>query len=224
MTVAERIESKMTKVAKAEELIAKKEAAIAKKEAAIAKAQNEDDACWLAFDIRSLNEDIVSKRKEIAKLEKEIAELSKLVAGDNAKRNAKEELAIQFADYIDRLADAWTKWDVEKKDEIEAFQSENGYDATVKKYKYSTYEYYRYGDKESFDKDNRKSALEMIWDMVQRAEKITGKVTDLSNVHVNGYLFEGYIEGETGRAYLHSILAGGYNIQKLHVRVLVREC
>ncbi|MNM78954.1 hypothetical protein D3C81_908740 [compost metagenome] len=59
--------------------------------------------------------------------------------------------------------------------------------------------------------------------MVYRVTEETGKLTDASGLHIgsNGEI-NGLVVGEKGSAVIETILAGGYNIQCLHFRVLVK--
>lgn len=56
-----------------------------------------------------------------------------------------------------------------------------------------------------------------------RIHAITGEVTDWDGIHYSGGALNGVVYGKLGSVRVESILAGGYNIQRLHVRVLVHE-
>ena len=64
-------------------------------------------------------------------------------------------------------------------------------------------------------------------DLYNRVYSITGPVTNWSNItlqqSVQGPVLNGIVQGELGKVRIESILAGGYNIQKLHIRVLVKS-
>ena len=68
----------------------------------------------------------------------------------------------------------------------------------------------------------------MILDLTDRVTKITGPVTSYAGLRLvpgNGgwSVLNGVVDGEDGKAKVESILAGGYAIQRLHVRTLVKE-
>lgn len=60
--------------------------------------------------------------------------------------------------------------------------------------------------------------------IIERTNAICGAITDASGLEVssNGEL-NGIIIGERGNAKVHTIGAGGYNIQRFHFRVLVKK-
>ena len=73
---------------------------------------------------------------------------------------------------------------------------------------------------------NLRDGETLILDLLKRVTKITGPVTDWSSLYVTqgngGAVINGLVYGEDGTAHVDSILAGGYNIQRLHVRTLVK--
>lgn len=59
--------------------------------------------------------------------------------------------------------------------------------------------------------------------LINRIEKKVGKITDadLLNIGIDGGL-EGLIIGEKGKVFIETVYAGGYNIQRLHYRTLIK--
>ena len=79
---------------------------------------------------------------------------------------------------------------------------------------------------EEIHKNNQKDGENLILDLLKRVTKITGAVTDWSGLYVTsgnmGAVLNGKVIGEEGSARVESITAGGYNIQRLHIRTLVK--
>lgn len=81
---------------------------------------------------------------------------------------------------------------------------------------------------EDIHKENLKSGKNLILDLLNRVTKITGPITSYAGLHLTqgngGWLvLNGFVEGEDGKASVETILAGGYNVQKLHARTLVHK-
>lgn len=78
--------------------------------------------------------------------------------------------------------------------------------------------------KEYISKQVKKDRVNKEKALIKRVIKITGEITDAKylKVGVNGEL-NGFIIGTEGKANIETIFAGGYNIQCLHFRVLVKK-
>lgn len=81
---------------------------------------------------------------------------------------------------------------------------------------------------EQIHANNVKEGKRVILDLTDRVTKITGPITSYAGLRLtqgNGgwAVLNGFVEGEDGKASVESILAGGYAVQRLHVRTLVRE-
>lgn len=85
----------------------------------------------------------------------------------------------------------------------------------------------RGGDKdqeEFIQKTLDEEERDKIFDLIRRVTKITGTITDASMLRIgeqNGEL-NGLVEGQDGKAFVETIGAGGYAIQRFHYRVLVK--
>ena len=81
---------------------------------------------------------------------------------------------------------------------------------------------------EQIHDDNVQAAENLIIDLIYRVRKITGEITDWSDIRAtvgtDGFtVLNGTVIGKEGITCIESITAGGYNIQRLHVRVLVHS-
>ena len=78
---------------------------------------------------------------------------------------------------------------------------------------------------EKIHANNQRDGENLILDLLRRVTKITGPVTDWSELYVTqgnmGAVINGYVIGEDGRAQVESILASG-PVQRLHIRTLVK--
>jgi predicted nucleic acid-binding Zn-ribbon protein len=72
--------------------------------------------------------------------------------------------------------------------------------------------------KEDADKD----ADAYVLDLIRRVTKKIGNIIDYSDIYVNGPAINGTIIGDKGKTYVETIIAGGWNIQREHYRVILR--
>ncbi len=76
-----------------------------------------------------------------------------------------------------------------------------------------------YAKAEKYSKIYRES---FRYDIYSRCADYVGKLVDMKYIDIVGGSLNGIVVGETGRrARVETIVAGGYNIQRLHYRVLV---
>lgn len=81
----------------------------------------------------------------------------------------------------------------------------------------------RNGRKESAEVIAERQRVELLQTLSSRVIEKTGKVTNAKGLRIgdNGEI-NGYVEGDKGGATISTIIAGGWNIQCLHFRVLVK--
>ena len=73
-----------------------------------------------------------------------------------------------------------------------------------------------------FFEENHKTVESLVLDLQNRIAYKVGEITDYSHLKVDMKALNGVVTGQLGTCRVESILAGGYNIQRLHVRVLVK--
>ena len=116
--------------------------------------------------------------------------------------------------------------------EIEKAKKERNIDWNYKKnYIKSTFSQYTVGlatldDEElskTLDRDLELEVKAKRIDLFERCAAYVGVITDATNLSISeSGAIEGIVKGENGKAYVEAILAGGYNIQCLHYRILVK--
>jgi hypothetical protein len=141
-----------------------------------------------------------------------------------------------FHGYMNDLVQTWNDWDIEERDALRAKGSaayvHGGPYATVQEEcRHIDWDIYHkfYKSDEEINHDNTMTARNLIISLIKRTEKKVGTITDYSMLTVTkgnfmegGAAINGIIKGKNGTVEVRSIYAGGYNIQKLHVRVLVK--
>lgn len=216
------IETLRDRIAKVTTKIEKKTATIAKKEALIIKkGGNTDERCseayWLAQDVKRLKDEVEEAKNTLEKYNKQLA-------GEIEKESLfVREIPESMKAMQDELVAKWNEWDITRRDNIRKARTEMEYDEYRRIF--TAYERQIFATKsdEEINTANEKDAKVFIIDLYNRVKAITGEVTDWSGIHLAGTALNGYVIGKEGRAEVESILAGGYNIQRLHVRVLVHS-
>ena len=226
-TLKKRIENAEAKIQKKRDTIVKKQGWIAKKKAKLEKLWG-DEYRWAEFDIENYEADIERLEKEIQEVELSLFKYQQQLSGELAKE---EILLTKVPDSMKRmqqeLVDRWDEYDKERRERVTFAYSTMSSKEFFERYTYSDYQL-RYKTDEQIHKDNVEAAKYLILDLYHRVERITGEITDWSSVHASAgaqgmTVLNGFVVGKEGRCEVESILAGGYNIQRLHVRVLVKE-
>lgn len=240
------------RIAKAQETIAKKENTIIKKTALIEKKagkltkmgiqidnldeavenrlsyKDNDDAYWTLCEIYWLKDDIKRGKGEIEEKKKALESYKAQLAGEIEKESIFiKELPENVLQMRDELVERWDEYDKSKRDFLCAEYKALGYREFSQKYRHAGHEFRQLTDDQIHD-SNVRDAKNLILNLYNRVKEITGEITSWRGIYLTqganfSAVLNGYVEGKQGRARVESILAGGYNIQRLHVRVLVKE-
>lgn len=228
------------RIQKANEKIEKKQGTIAKKQALLAKKQDgvemmkanpdkytSDNIYWTECDIRHLTEDIARLEKEIPEIRKTVEKYEKQLAGEIEKEALlTREMPEEFRTLKDELVNRWDKFDIERKARLEKAYKELGYYEFCQKYEGAGYELI-HTTEEDLHKKNNRDAEYFIIDLYNRVKDITGQVTNWEGIHLtfgNSFpVLEGTVQGKEGKARVETVEAGGWNIQRLHIRTLVHS-
>lgn len=186
-------------------------------------AQPNNDAYWTICEYEGKLDDIKGVERKLkdaqavvenwkAKLEKQL-DLELTIA---------REMPEIFRQCQQELAAEWAAYDVRCRDNMLKQRKELSYEEFRKLYKYSQEYALEKTDEEFFKMELREAEL-FIVGLYNRVKAITGTVTDWGNIHYGGKALNGWVAGEQGKAVVETIGAGGYNIQRYHLRVLVKE-
>ena len=144
----------------------------------------------------------------------------RLEAAEAKEQKFLTEVPESMKEMMTELIVRWDEYDTERLTHLKEEYKVLGYKEFTKKYPKS-YKFMRYETPETIHKVNVKNAEAYVMDLYNRIHLITGEVTDWSGIYCAGVALNGFVKGQLGAVNVETILAGGYNIQRLHCRTLV---
>ena len=196
------------------------------------------DAYDMICSLMDYEESIKGAKKAIENEKEKINKYYEMLAKEMERESLVNNLPDNVKTFMNELEESWNKYDMRRRDKILEMRHELYHmNSSSTEYKelhakirqeFGTnwYEDALLTD-EQIKKGNKKLVKELIVDFIKRVEDKAGQITSFANLHLNrdnqGYaILNGKVEGSNGTARVESIYAGGYNIQRLHVRVLVK--
>lgn len=182
------------------------------------------DLYWDICEVSSKQQDIKDSYKKLDEL-KAIVEnwKEKVVKAELHEAVWSNEIPEAFKSYKDYLVQQWDEFDKKRRSRLREEYKTLGYKEFDKKYVgcLQSVLSLKNATDEEIHKENERSANSLIFDLYGRIYKYTGKVVSWDYLTISQGHINGYVEGENSNVKVESILAGGYNIQRLHVRVVV---
>lgn len=157
-------------------------------------------------------------QKSAETLEKLESELAKQETRDAILKN---ELPEEFETLKTVLVERWNEYDRVKIEKFRADYAVMTHKEIKGKYGWNRDEYFM--NESEIMAENTKSAQAFVIDLFFRVREVTGTVKEFKYISVDGPALNGLVIGENGTARVETIVAGGYNIQRLHLRVLVKK-
>lgn len=154
------------------------------------------DQDWASFEYRCAKEDLQEQIERLAKAEKA---LNKLLTVQDIKGQEHKRIESYAIPAIDQFLDNW------ERSVMEYYQEKGELDeAKIRDIKW--------------DKWFKKASI------IHKVEKHVGKIVDTGNLHIgsDGNI-NGRIIGDKDSCYVQTIIAGGWNIQCLHYRVMINK-
>lgn len=225
-TINERIANAEARLTKKQNTITKKTSLIERKTASLTKL-NENDRRWTEYEIGYLKEDIERLGKEVENLTKTLESYRNQLVGAEAEESLYiNEVPTIMKKLESELIETWDAYDKDRKARLLAEYKED-YKLWHKRHKSADYEF-MWTPIDKIHEDNVKAAKVLVLDLYKRVKNITGEVTNWDGITADigneGFtVLNGIVQGKNGKCRVESILAGGYNIQRLHIRVLTHE-
>jgi len=181
------------------------------------------DAYWAVCEYENKLQDIKAAENKLKEAER-IAEnwREKLRHQVEIDKAIEEEVPDAFRQARQELITKWVKEDIAAREIMRQKRKELEYKEFREIYKYTTEQNLDHTDEE-FERIEDREANIWLLDLYNRVKEITGEITDCRYIHWGGKGLDGYIIGKKGIADVETIGAGGYNIQRYHLRVLVHK-
>ena len=190
------------------------------------------EAYWAICDYETKVEDIKNATKKLAEKEQILQNWKdRLEVAEAKEHKFLTEVPESMKKMVEELTAEWDEYDKERRERLKNIYRELGWEAFFKgtpeknyynKHTRADYDFMHLTD-DQIHNSNVRSAEGLVMNLYSRINAITGEVNDWSGIHYGGKALNGIVHGQLGSVRVESILAGGYNIQRLHVRVLVHE-
>ena len=197
---------------------------------------HESDLKWTARDIEAAKDALEKYRKDLqTATEKANSRNVKAIVDflEGWKNRMRSYYKSMIPNYIKARSEYWEteknlQWFYLKGEERKRVKNER--DSVERRFKETwgfMMAYIPYGETfewDRFERDIKNEAERKYDNIIERTNEICGTITDATGLMIgeSGEL-DGYVKGERGIAHVHTIGAGGYNIQCYHFRVLVHE-
>lgn len=197
-----------------------------------------EDCYWTFCDYDGVLGDIKRTERTIEEKKEVVAKWATKLAETEKKEATQESFPEILKSFQQSVIEMWDKWDTEKqafyKAELKRMEEEytgtdriGGYRAFIKRYTHRAYEF-AYLPFETIHKDNVRASENLLMNLWNRVKEKVGEATDWAGLYVTqgneweGAVVNGVVKGTKGTAYVETIGAGGWNIQKFHYRTLVK--
>lgn len=224
--ITERINKASEAVRKLEALIVKRETKdLPKLEKKIKAEKDEKQKRWLEFDKRSMEESLKNNKIKIEEKRNILKKWQNKLEEVNAENKKLDEIPEQLKQLQKELAEKIKNYDMNRRNFLRKQYKEIGWTEFKEKYGYKEYDYYLTRSDKDFEEMATKNAYAdakyWVLNLIYRTEKKVGQITNW-NLYFATDSLNGWVEGTKGTAMIETIVAGGWNIQCLHTRVLVK--
>lgn len=181
--------------------------------------------------------DAWGKAVELYEARNTLAKYQKQLEAQVAKDNTMNEIPEVIKEFQKELLEKWDNYDQWKRNTIRNKYNAFDYHTSEERRAFYSemretwgmdwYNFMQLRDEE-IHKNNVAAVNNLVLNLVNRTVEIAGTIKDAQYLRLdrdnNGYaIINGIVIGEKGKAKIESIGAGGYNIQRYHIRVLVKE-
>lgn len=192
------------------------------------------DSYWMVAKLEDIVESIENAYKAIEEKKDTIARYKEQIAKADQAQQEFEALPDIIKQFSAQVADMWDAWDLMRQASVIQAQQDvvglTGDEYQEIRSRYSESEWYELPvkTKEQIHAENDRSAKALALNLACRVQYIVGDIEDASDLRLtagNGgcVVINGIVKGATKSARVQSVGAGGWNIQRYHIRTLVHE-
>lgn len=168
------------------------------------------------------NERNTFESEKIEKVKKAIETWNERLVKENLIQNKIQNLPESLKSMSEYLNQEWSEYEINRKYFLKQEYEKLRYTEFFKKYSCEAYNHTHKSDEE-IRKEVEREVKYSILDLLNRVSEVAGEIEDWNNVRWLGKALNGTLKGSKNNVSVETILAGGYNIQRLHYRVLVHK-
>lgn len=230
--ITERINKAQEVVRKLQNLIWKREEKLKKLNKELAKASDkvESGHRWspkemVQWSIEDEEDALKENRKKLPEKQAILEKWQKKLEEVNAENKRLDEIPEQLKKLQKELAEQIIEADIRRRERMYKDRAEMEWEDFTEKWSWREREYYMGRSDKDFREMVKKDAMAgakwWVIDLINRVEKKVGEITEWK-LWFTSKALNGYVTGTKGSAVIETIIAGGWNIQRRHNRVLVK--
>lgn len=186
-------------------------------------ARNTDDreirGAW--FDLIYVVGDIISAKNKLIEIDEKIRDNEERLSKMEEKEQKIYDMPPLFLELIDHMIPECEKNIKFRYDHIRQLKATGKTTTELYRVFGSDYDRAMKYDEVEIRQLAERSAKAYVSDLYRRVTKKVGDIVDYHDLYLNGPAINGVVVGEKGTTRLETIMAGGYNIQRLHLRVIL---
>lgn len=160
--------------------------------------------------------------EKIEKIKQVIEKWNDKLVKESLIQNKLESIPETIKEMFEYIKASWLEFELNRKNNLKAELNTMSFKEFINKY---SYEAYRHANKpnEEIIKEVETDVKYAVIDLINRVSETAGEIKSWEGIKWNGKALNGIIEGSKNTVKVETIMAGGYNIQRLHYRVLIHK-
>ena len=222
--ITERINKTQEAIRKLTALIEKREKDLPKAQKKLAGLDKETqrNEWWdVHMKVYNLEDGIKGGKQKLEDKQKTLKKWQAKLEEVNAEAKILREIPEQLKQLQEQVTQELIKSEKWYREVMITDKSEMTHEEFFKKYSWREYYKYYYITDEEIEKECRKESKYWVLGLIRRTEEKVGEITRW-HLWLAERCLNGWVEGTKGNATIETIYAGGWNIQCLHTRVLVK--